>query len=371
MQLKIRMAAVSVFLMIWFCAFPCSGQAVDDKDREKQQEPVKPALQTRFYLQGGYVKNLADPPSGLNDYRFFDPRSNFISPDLAELRLVKEAVRGDMGFRVKLMAGDVAKKIHARGLGSPDESFDLGEIYISYHMPVGNGLKLDFGKMATFIGAEYVEALDNANYSYSNLFIYAEPVTHTGLRLSYDLSKQVNLTGYVVNGWDNFADNNGTPSLGLVLAVVPDEKVSLYCNFLNGPEQDLNTVNNRTFLEWVGSFRLSKKFSLLASYDNCIDQGGAPDGSDATWSGASLTGRYDFTDRFAFAVRGDIFNDPQGVRTGVPQTLKEVTFTPTFRVGENLFIRPEYRIDWSDVKSFNDGTSTSQSTIGIGVMLNW
>ncbi len=369
--MNVRVVVFVVLLLVFFCTFPCSAQAVDDKDREEKQEPARPKLQTRFYLQGGFVRNLADPPSGLNDQRFFDPRSDFISPDLAELRFTREAARGDLGFKVKLMAGEVAQKIHARGLGNPDDSFDLGEAYISYHMPVGKGLKLDVGKMATFLGAEYVEALDNANYSYSNLFTYGEPVSHTGLRLSYDLSKQVNLTGYVVNGWDNFSDNNGTPSLGLALGITPSERVSLYCNFLSGPEQEFNTVNNRAFIEWVGNFKLSKKFSLLASYDNCRDQGGAPDGSDATWSGASLTGRYDFTDRFAFAVRGDFFNDPQGVRTGTPQTLKEVTFTPTFKVGENLFIRPEYRLDWSDVKSFNSGTSNNQSTLGIGVMMNW
>jgi hypothetical protein len=214
--------------------------------------------------------------------------------------------------------------------------------------------------------------MDNANYSYSLLFTYAEPTTHTGLNFSYDLSKQVNLQGYVVNGWDCVNGDNGSPSLGLALGYTANDNVSMYLNMLNGPQRNYNNVyDNRTILEWVGNFKLSKKFSLLASYDWAQEQDALPGNTLAEWNGFALTGKYQFNDRFYLALRGESFNDPQGFRTGTPHNLKEITFTTGFKVGENLYIRPEYRVDWSDVKSFNGGTSNNQSTVGIGVMLNW
>jgi hypothetical protein len=337
---------------------------------EEEQKETKRKIQTRIYLQGSYLSNCSNPSSGTLDYNCFDPRSGAINPDLFELKFSEDAASNTIGFRLKLTAGEMAKRAHARGLGNANDSFDLMEACISYTAPWGSGLKLEAGKFNTFIGAEYFESLDNFNYSHSLLWCYGEPVTHTGMKIGYDLSKQVNLQGYVVNGWDNVSDNNGSPSLGLALGYTPNDALSMYINMLNGPEMDNNSNDNRLFLEWIGNLKLSKKFSLQASYD-WAQQANAFPGVTAQWEGFSVAGKYDFTDRFYFSIRGEQFNDPQGYRTGTPQTLRELTFTPHFKVGENLYIRPEYRIDWSNVKSFNNGTSDMQSTIGIGVMLNF
>ena len=85
--------------------------------------------------------------------------------------------------------------------------------------------------------------------------------------------------------------------------------------------------------------------------------------------------KYDFSDLFGIAVRGEYFNDADGVRTGVDQKVKEITITPEFRVAKNLIIRPEYRHDWSNKKVFDsrhtNGTKKSQDTIALGVMYTW
>jgi hypothetical protein len=346
------------------------AQVKAEEEQKETKKEEKRKVQTRVYMQGSYLVNSSNPSSGTLEYNYFDPRSGAINPDMFELKLNEDATSGTLGFRLKLTAGEMAKRIHARGLGNPDDSFDLSEACVSYVAPLGSGLKLEAGKFNTYIGAEYLESLDNFNYSHSLLWCYGEPASHTGLKMAYDLSKQVNLQGYVVNGWDNFSDNNGAPSLGLALGYTPSEKVSMFINMLNGPEMDNNNNDNRLFLEWIGNFKLSKKLSLIASYD-WAQQANAFPGVTAQWDGFSIAGKYDFTDRFYFSIRADQFNDPQGYRTGTPQTLREITFTPQFKIGENLYIRPEYRFDWSNVNSFNNGKSDRQGTVGIGVMLNW
>jgi len=75
------------------------------------------------------------------------------------------------------------------------------------------------------------------------------------------------------------------------------------------------------------------------------------------------------------AVRGEYFNDKDGVRTGIAQELKEITLTADFKIAKNLLVRPEYRHDWSDKNAFDSQhnllDSKSQNTIALGVMYTW
>ncbi|GEM_PF-870139 len=367
-------------------AFPAWSQEQTDVKTEKneQTEQTEQARKQNaiinVFFQGLYEVNTNNPPSGLNDFRPFDSRSNFISPDLLEVRVNQDPDRGRLGYRVKVTAGEIARRLHARGLGTFDDYYDFTEFFLAYKVPIGRGLKVEAGKMNTHIGAESLEAVLNQNYTRSFLWSNAEPATHTGLRLTYDLSSQVSLMGHIYNGWDNFNDTNAAKTLGLSMCYNPNDRVGMSFNMLNGQEPDNSTwngditnsyYNNRFIFNWVGSFRLSKKFLLVGNYDYAKQDNYILDGTAATWGGFSLAGSYDFTDTFSLALRGEIFSDPQGYRTGFPQTLKELTLTPQFKVGKNVVIRPEYRYDWSDVRSFNDGSTNNQSTIGIGVLVTF
>ena len=57
------------------------------------------------------------------------------------------------------------------------------------------------------------------NYSRGLLFNYAIPFTHTGLMVGYPFSDKVSANFYLVNGWDNFDDNNKGRLSGLNLSV--------------------------------------------------------------------------------------------------------------------------------------------------------
>jgi len=118
-----------------------------------------------------------------------------------------------------------------------------------------------------------------------------------------------------------------------------------------------------------------KNLTFVVNTDYAIQSNSAPDGGDAKWYGIAGYAKYDFSDFFSTAVRAEYFKDPQGARTLTPQTAKEVTLTPEFRVAKDLIVRPEYRHDWSDKDVFDSHHNTlnkkNQDTIALAVMYTW
>ncbi|MGC1402275.1 MAG: porin [Thermodesulfobacteriota bacterium] len=381
--------AVFMFLGLGLTAMAEEAKPETPKPEETKAEAAKPAGMTidqikellgmSIYLQGGYTYNFRNPDSQENEFRIFDHKANSFTLDLAQIQFLKDAPIGGMGYKLKVSAGETAKFIHSRGLGIKDgqapadtEAFDLTEAYLQYNAPLGKGLKFTFGKMATYHGAEVIEARDNPNYSRSFLFNFAIPFTHTGLMVSYPFSDALTTSLYSVNGWDNTDDNNTGKTFGLSLAWTPIEQFAMNFNLMYGPEQNNNNSNNRFLFDWVGTIKPVKNLSFILNTDYGTEQQDPnANGTDSKWYGVAGIVKYDFNDLFSLALRGEYFNDPDGARTGTAQALKEITFTPEFRIAKGLILRPEYRYDWSDQNSFNGGKDKNQHTIALGVMYTW
>lgn len=353
-------------------AKPAPVVAVGAEDAKPASNPltdIKTALGLSIYLQGGTTYNFRNPDSRENDLRIFDHKANSIGLDLAQIVFTKDAPVGGVGYKLKLSAGETAKFIHSRGLGQADDEFDLTEAYVDYVAPVGKGLKLRFGKFATFFGAEVIEAKDNPNYSRSLLFNYAIPFTHTGFMAGYTVSDQVSANLYLVNGWDNTDDNNSGKSVGLSVGYTPMEQLSMLFNMMYGPERD-NSSDNRFLFDWVGTIKPIKNLSFILNADYAVDKNGTGTG-DAKWYGVAGIAKYDFTDMYSLSGRVEYFNDKDGVRTGTAQKLYEFTLTPEIRLAKDLLVRPEYRHDWSSERSFDSGARKTQDTLALAVMYTW
>jgi hypothetical protein len=339
-------------------------------------EDIKNLLGMSIYLQGGYTFNFESPDSGMNRQRIFDQKANTFLLDLAQLQFAKDAPEGGLGFKLKASAGETAKYIHSAGLGNPGDAFDLTEAYVEYAAPLGSGLKLRFGKLATYHGAEVIEAKDNYNYSRSFLFNYAVPFTHTGFMAQYAFSKVFSSTLYLVNGWDVTNDNNNGKSVGVSFGLTPTDLLSFTFNFMYGPEQANNSSHNRFLFDWIGAVKATKQLTFMANVDYAHeDSDPLNGGKNSEWYGAAVYAKYEFTDFFTASIRAEYFDDRNGVRTGIAQKLKEITLSPEFRIAKNLLVRPEYRHDWSDQNGFDAHKNTfnrkSQDTIALGVMYTW
>jgi hypothetical protein len=355
--------------------------AEEAKPAGLKPDDVKNALGMSFYLQGSYTYNgnasQMTTGSGENNLRYLDHSANSFTLDLAQIVILKDPTApGTAGFKMKISAGEWAKLIHATGLGSQPtgtanpESFDLTEAYMSYIAGVGKGLRFDFGKMGTFVGAEVLEAKDNPNYSRSFLFTYAEPLTHTGLKMGYAFTDAVNAAFFVVNGWDNATDNNKAKTYGLSIGLTPAEVFSASINLLQGAEQTDNSSNMRTLVDLVATIKPTKQLAIILNYDDGKEEKVIA-GADAKWSGLSGIVKYDLTDKYTVALRGETFDDKDGYRTGTVQKLKEMTLTFDAKLDGGLILRPEYRHDSSDKQSFDNGTKKTQDTIARAVMYSW
>ena len=87
----------------------------------------------------------------------------------------------------------------------------------------------------------------------------------------------------------------------------------------------------------------------MANYDYGHDR---PGGVPVWWSGIAGYIKYAPNDKWAFATRGEWFNDHDGFETGTAQHLSEFTFTLQRMLAGKLMSRLEFRRDMSNQNTF-------------------
>lgn len=323
--------------------------------------------------------NGGRPASGANQLRVFDTTDRQPAIDVVELVLQKPATKpGAFGFRTDIVTGGAIPRVSASsGLfrdpatGAVHPSgLDVQQAYASMILPLG--LRVDVGKFVTHVGAEVIEGFDGFgdNYSHSFLFGYAEPFTHTGVRTSYAFGPRVAATVMVVNGWDNVIDNNRGKTFGAQLALTPTSQLALTFNYLGGPERP-DSSDARHLADVVAVIKAVDGVTVTASYDYGYEVNAAGPGAAGRWQGISASTKLDFDRRYSLAVRGEVFADPAGVRTGAAQTLAEVTLTPWITISRHVIVRTEFRADRSTASVFDSshGSGHEQATAALNVLL--
>ena len=172
----------------------------------------------------GFATNNA----GANPTRVFDNRGNSFYLNAAQLNLERLASK-DMivGYHIELAAG------HDPSIYD-GQNVTLQEGWAQIVAPLGSGLDIRVGKMATLAGFEVLESMNNFNYSRGMLFGLIQPFTNTGVRASYWFGEQAGLTIGFNNGLNNvvpggqYVDNNHGKMLELQLAT---KFINLTANF--------------------------------------------------------------------------------------------------------------------------------------------
>lgn len=319
-------------------------------------KPWYEEISVNAFVSASYSYNFNRPDSGTNQFRVFDFDDNTFKVDVAEIVLQKAISKpGEAGFRVDLAAGSSIPRISSSFGLLQGQDIDLQQAFLSWIAPVGSGLRFDAGKFVTHFGYEVIDGYDgyNDNATRSFLFGYTIPFTHTGLKASYTFSDQLAGMFEICNGWDVARDNNSSKSVGLQLAWTPSKTVTVYGNFMTGPERANVNFDPRTLFNVVAQWKLTDLtvFTLDAVYGS--EKGAVTPGKTASWSGIAGYGRFGITDTFALCLRAEYFDDADGTRTGVMQKLKEVTVTPEVKVSSHLIFRGDLRVDWSDADVFS------------------
>lgn len=329
-----------------------------------------------------YLYSFNRPDQGIVEYRVFDPKHNNV--DLHHLNLYLARQRDDepVALVANLDFGRTAEVVGAvtcwdyRCDGSEnDNSFELREAYLTYKAPLA-GVTIKAGKFVTLLGYEVIRNYDsfNPNISNSISFGYAIPFTHTGLLVNVPLGSKAAIDLAVVNGWDTVADNNHSKSLLWGFRITPTETFTAYLAGTYGAEQPDNGHSKRAMFTANAVYAATPRLSLVVdgNYGWETDLSGFTEGQrHVDWYGVAGYALLEVTGRTSFHVRAEIFDDPDGVRSGFRApglgpglTAWEITPTIAYQVTKNLLARVEYRHDEADKPRFSkqsrlqDGSDT-------------
>ena len=390
-------------------AMPAAPEAAQDKPADMKM-PDKVSIASLLgptslsgFVDTYYQYNYNHPLSKAANFRAFDFRSKDISLNMIELILDKApdpmgGLEGRTGYHVSLGFGDAMNVVNSTepGNGGPFTkggffSQYLKEGYFSYLAPVGKGLQVDVGKFVTPMGAEVIESKDNWNYSRGLLFTYAIPFFHFGARAKYNFNDKYNVTGFVVNGWNNIVDQNSGKTYGFSFVGNPTKKVSYTINYLAGPEGSPSGVASfdtedfwRQMWDAVVTYNPTAKLSLMGNFDYGRGDRISADLTKppVTWFGGAGYAKYAVTANDYVAARYEYFEDHNGFMTGeflsAPAFASrlhfhEVTATYQHTLATHLLARLENRRDMSqfpvyEVSTFSPLGIKHQDTVSLGLI---
>jgi hypothetical protein len=336
-------------------------------------------LGVRFnvFVSTSYSYNFNRPDSRTNQFRVFDFDDNTMKVDVFEFVAQHTVSKPrDAGFRADVTLGSSIPRVtSSSGLfrdATTTEDIDLQQAFVSYVAPVRSGIRFDAGKFVSHLGYEVIDGYDgwNDNATRSLLCGYAVPFTHLGLHASYAFSPRVSGMLMLVNGWDVARDNNRAKSVGAQVVLTPATPFTITLNGMYGPERTGNDSDARTILELIAIWKATSRLTLAVNGDWGSETGAVVAGEDARWDGVAGYARIAASGSLAVILRGEYFEDQDGARTGVAQSLWEFTFTPEARLTDRLILRSDVRVDGSDQAVFekrNEHTDT-QSTVLVSAL---
>ena len=280
-------------------------------------------------------------------------------------------------------------------------SIALQEAWVQILAPVGNGLDIRVGKMASLIGYEVLENTNNLNYSRGVVWGQIEPITATGVRASYSFTEQISTTIGFNNGKNQAGtitlfDNDHGKMFEAQLMVKPIKDLWVAVNFNVGNEttgalSSGSSADKFYIFNIVAEYKMDK-LTLAVNFDQASIQGAFnPPGpavtSRAPQRGLAVYAKYQLTDAFATGVRAEYMSDQLGVNltpvggtgdSGNGARVITLTLTQELKVAQHLILRLEFRHDSSnqhifqrndDTNAPNGGAARGDNTIAVEALL--
>lgn len=394
-----------------------STEPLDDEEKDQGHTRWDGVSWTAFVdAYAGINAGLPVPQTGGNGYRAFDVSNGFA----LHWAGVGVSYEGDqVGGTVDLRFGPGSALYNGSDARLGLEY--VKQAYATWIPKAATGkLRLDLGKFDTLYGAEVADSQSNYNYTRGALNWLAQPLFHTGVRATLQLSEKASIAALVVNGWNNSIDNNFGKSAGLQLGLTPSDRLRVYAGYLGGPENDREqrvacaddtafettsgqcapSPGTRAAQSVVEAHRVERRlrhfgdliiaaqptptFALLANanvgHDEVITNPVTGDYDRVLWWGAAVASRYRLTDDWAVAARAEVVHDPQGFTSGAtddrdrPTNLLLGTGTATleFSPVDLLILKLDSRYDRASRPSFRAGVSGAtphQLTFTLGAVV--
>lgn len=319
-----------------------------------------------------YQHSFNNPGSASNlGFRQFDVKHDQFSLAALQVNFSKAPKEGSpMGFTLSLAAGKNQDIINAAEPGGTESYRYIQQAYVSYLLPK-SGTTIDLGKFLTWIGYEGIVSPSNDVYSLSELFYVAQPIYHTGLRVSTPLGAGLTGSAYLVNGWNEVEDSNGAKSYGATLAKTFG-KTSVTGSYYGGVEGSAKTngfvVPGETSLQLgdlIVVHQLTPKLKLALNADYASAKGVSVGDPGGHFSGIAGYVHNQFTPTIAGTLRYESVSDPNGLRTGFDSHINSLTATVEFNVTSNALFRLELRRDTANQDLFesDSGPKDQRTTL--------
>ncbi|QQS67805.1 MAG: outer membrane beta-barrel protein [Chlorobiota bacterium] len=181
-------------------------------------------------------------------------------------------------------------------------------------------LWLDAGFFKAHLGTESILPKENFTIS-SAVGSFYEASIESGFRLNYNPIQELSINFYLLNGYNLFIDNNTKKSFGsLVTYNFNDNSIISYSNYIGDDTPSsgdsishLLLQQNLYFNSQVGNL----KYQI--GFDYAIKQNS--DVSNLKQSASMISGilglKYIFNDNYSLYGRGEYFEDPNGILSGV------------------------------------------------------
>ncbi len=319
-------------------------------------------LTLNFLIDGYYGYDFARREASQSRQPFYynSNAHNTFSVNLAMLDAVYTGAR--VRGRVALGFGTYFEANYA---AEPQGLRNLFETSVGVKLSASRDIWLDVGVLPSPYGYEGAISLDQLTYTRS-LSAENSPYYLSGARLGFVLGEQWTLNLFVLNGWQNIVETNGSKSLGTQLQFKPKEGVLINWSTYAGDERTAAGANrfasNRYFSDLYAYWKASSRLELLALFDIGLQQYDADSVAEdnAVWTTANAIARYSLSDTWALGARIEYFSDPNGVIIGAQRagltgfTAYGGSLNLDYSPAANVRLRLEHRTLLSDGDQFAD-----------------
>jgi hypothetical protein len=261
---------------------------------------------------------------------------------------VNEESRG--GFHVEFVAGQTGDVWG----GSANEPY-LFTGYVSYLAPIGDGVQIDGGRLATPLGAEVLQTNGNFNITQGNLWSL-QPVTHTGVAFSTPITDEVSATFGIVNEvYSDTFESTTTDKAYYGQVAYAGDSYGVNVGFITG--SDSSGVGGPgcggadcsvTIVDVVLTADPTDDLSMWFNFDYINNAGNDyTTGANGQAWGVAGAGRYAVTEKTGLSTRVEYVTLDEDFAGGTPDDVEIVSLTGTVdhSLTDNLVVRGEVRWD--------------------------
>jgi hypothetical protein len=296
----------------------------------------------------------------------------------ASIELERHGHRHSHGFDPEFGCPGGGPCIESFGAEEMETEVSLHRFSVTAIAPLGNGVALALGRFDVPFGYERHDAALNLTATISELQRFGRPQSMTGFQASYPITPWVDVTAWVVNRWENETtedppeDNNRAKSVGGRIGWTPLQAAQLLNVGLGGWWGEERADDSGRWLIDVDvtwspftTLHFAAEFAYGGESGVSFRERGVPFAApavsdrDVRWLGAYALVHYDVMPWLGFTGRYGIFDDQDGVRTGIEQVLQSVTIAPVFHLSRLIpglrppgvsFARTRHPLDWVDVR---------------------